>query len=336
MARKSPQRKAAEYGAAAAGMATGSYSFFDSGRKIHNMKQLAGRSLPSDGLARLTAKQHRAFLKTPKNMRMSLKKTFMTYTSNHGYKNVNEALRGKKINNPNPAYVWSETRKIQQQLLSSKVPAQAQLYRGTSLSHYDSLKNGVKTGATFVDHGIMSTSRDLRTAADFSRKAGKNAAVLVLQGKNMSGMSIEKISAFKQEREIALAGGQKFKVDHVAKGIKTGLLSRPQNYIFSSPVSEKAAKGVAPSVKAISRVRAGGRIGLLLAAGSFLYAGYNYFMNSKSQKKTAPRAKAKPVARRVAAKGKAGAKKVSYRTLKGEVIQVSARKAAALRRSRKR
>lgn len=240
---------------AVAGSVAGVAGVAEVGRRSHNAKALAGRSIPQAG--HLTMAHAPSFSGAESH-------ALKTY-SGYAFGMVNEHLRtgrimglmqdGRMVESPkNADMLKSMSRDIGSAFERSSIQS-ATLFRGTGTER----TGPITAGSIIEDKGITSTSTSPKEASrfyDHAAKTGRSPVMMVIDAKGGRGIDMQPFSKFGYEKEVALAPGTKMRVDHVAKGVRSSIFDlRGKDYAFAHvdggmAQSAAAAKAVAEPARA--------------------------------------------------------------------------------------
>lgn len=239
---------------AVAGSVAGVAGVAEVGRRSHNAKALAGRSIPQAG--HLTMAHAPSFSGAESH-------ALKTY-SGYAFGMVNEHLRtgrimglmqdGRMVESPkNADMLKSMSRDIGSAFERSGIQS-ATLFRGTGTDR----TGPITAGSVVEDKGITSTSTSPKEASrfyDHAAKTGRSPVMMVIDAKGGRGIDMQPFSKFGYEKEVALAPGTKMRVDHVAKGVRSSIFDlRGKDYAFAHVEGGEAQ--TAAAVKAAARADA--------------------------------------------------------------------------------
>jgi hypothetical protein len=250
---------------AAAAAAAGGVAAADVATRRSASRATGGRLVDGDGLSKPYRK---AMTRAPRGLDAASREFLRRYSAK-GYKEINDFARTgavQEIRDGSPVSLTGaaaaeksgQLARLQSQLTETldrnTLPEGTRVYRGMGLKH----RGGTlpKTGDVLTDKAAMSTSRSPASANAFTDGARRRgAATLVVEAGGAKGLSVEKLSEFRAEREVLLKPGTDLKVDHVAKGVKRNLFDRRRDYVFASAAGSKAqAPGtVAPGFSLAAR-----------------------------------------------------------------------------------
>lgn len=136
------------------------------------------------------------------------------------YQHMNYMLRNDGYTQGSNTYMNAEIDKLQETILSSKIPFDMTVYRGIENdTQYNVADLRKQIGQTMVDKGFGSTSLDFHTGYEFTGyKSPGDGPRLVYQytlPKGLSGAYLEGISAHPGEKEVLLPHGAKFRITGV-------------------------------------------------------------------------------------------------------------------------
>lgn len=169
--------------------------------------------------------------------------------------------------------------KANEGLRSNTLPQNLKLFRATGTSAI----GNIKPGDILRDKAIQSASTSLDAAGEFyehARQAGKKPLMMVIDAGGKKGMSLEALSHFAYEKEVALPGGTEYRVDRIEKGVRRSLFQPKRDYAFVSigAQGEQTASNVsriAPTNRFAGALSKAAKFALPVAVGAAALAAFS-------------------------------------------------------------
>ena len=144
------------------------------------------------------------------------KKYALKYYSDDGYKDINAQLRNGKISKFSEKIINTIDSLMENTKKDMVLKTNPKLYRGAEIPEITKALEAGKdiTGFVFKENGYVSTSTDVKIAKDFVY-SNKTAIFVINVPKGTEAIDMKKISRYKDENEILLGRGKKFKISKV-------------------------------------------------------------------------------------------------------------------------